>query len=111
MILQLQCHSRLVLSAFSLGLKCCLGIDVSVSAAPWYKLKSIVGEDETRYLIDWADDEETGEKFEPSWEPKEHVNAEAVEDYELQKAEKASKYHPPASYMPIDADFHQDWRG
>lgn len=55
-----------------------------------YKLKSIIGETETHYLIEWENDEETGEVFEDSWEPKENANREAVADYEFQKAEKRS---------------------
>ena len=57
-----------------------------------YKLKSICGETATHYLIDWEDDPETGKKFKKSWEPKENVNAEAVEDWEYSRAEEKSKY-------------------
>ena len=55
-----------------------------------YKLKSIVGEDETRYLISWENDEVTGETYEDTWEPKKNANRQAREDWEKQKAEKKS---------------------
>ena len=58
-----------------------------------YKLKSIVGESATEYLINWEDDEETGEKFENTWEPKDHANQEAVDDWEAQKADKKSEIY------------------
>ena len=56
-----------------------------------YKLKSIVGENKTKYLISWENDEVTGEPFEDTWEPKSHANQEAVEHWEGLKADKASK--------------------
>lgn len=59
-----------------------------------YKLKSIVGEDKTRYLISWEDDEVTGEVFEDTWEPKRNANRQAIEDWEKQKSDKKSKLSP-----------------
>jgi hypothetical protein len=56
-----------------------------------YKVKSIVGEDESHYKIKWEDDEGTGESYKDSWEPKINANQEAIDDWERQKAEKASK--------------------
>lgn len=53
-----------------------------------YKIKSILDENATQYLISWEDDEETGEKFADTWEPKGHANREAVRDWKRQKAEK-----------------------
>ena len=32
-----------------------------------YRIKAIIGERQTEYLIDWADDSITGEKFKPDW--------------------------------------------
>ena len=32
-----------------------------------YRIKAIIGERSTEYLIDWADDPITGEKFKPDW--------------------------------------------
>ena len=56
-----------------------------------YNLRSIVDEDETRYHIEWEDDEVTGRAYENTWEPKHCANQAAIDDWERQKAEKASK--------------------
>ena len=32
-----------------------------------YKVRDIIKESRTKYLIDWEDDPDTGEKFEPTW--------------------------------------------
>lgn len=32
-----------------------------------YRIKSIIGERSTEYLIDWADDPTTGARFKPDW--------------------------------------------
>jgi len=37
------------------------------------------------YQIDWADDERTGEKFAPTWEPKENLTEAALADWEALK--------------------------
>ncbi|GAB7360655.1 hypothetical protein MBLNU230_g0534t1 [Neophaeotheca triangularis] len=55
-----------------------------------YKLRNILNETSTHYLIDWEDDTETGESFDPSWEPKENANPEAVADWENVKAAKSA---------------------
>lgn len=55
-----------------------------------YKLRTILDETKTHYLIDWEDDSETGEQFEPSWEPKANANPEAVSDWKSVKAAKAA---------------------
>ena len=34
---------------------------------PVYRIQSVIGERSTEYLIDWADDPITGEKFKPDW--------------------------------------------
>ena len=41
-------------------------------------------------MISWESDEETGEKYAPTWEPKQNANQEAIEDWERQKADKQS---------------------
>ncbi|MCJ1434337.1 hypothetical protein MMC27_003704 [Xylographa pallens] len=43
-----------------------------------YKVRDIINEKGSKYLIDWEDDPETGEKYQPTWEPKSYANAEAV---------------------------------
>ena len=40
---------------------------VANSSAPSYEIKAIIGENRSKYLIDWADDPITGEKFKPDW--------------------------------------------
>ncbi|KAI7476893.1 hypothetical protein KC351_g9198 [Hortaea werneckii] len=71
-----------------------------------YKINTILAENERQYLIDWADDEETGEHYEPTWEPKRFANREAVNDWKQQKAEKAAQSkqqatQPASSSTPI----------
>ncbi|KAI7183429.1 hypothetical protein KC324_g7973 [Hortaea werneckii] len=71
-----------------------------------YKINTILAENERQYLIDWADDEETGEHYEPTWEPKGFANREAVNDWKQQKAQKAAKFkqqetQPASSSTPI----------
>lgn len=46
-----------------------------------YKIRTIVAESRKKYLIDWEDDEQTGETFEPTWEPKAYANQLAIEDW------------------------------
>lgn len=36
-------------------------------SSPVYRIKAIIGERPTEYLIDWADDPITGEIFKPDW--------------------------------------------
>ncbi|MCJ1380751.1 hypothetical protein MMC17_003860 [Xylographa soralifera] len=43
-----------------------------------YKVRDIINEKGSKYLIDWEDDPETREKYQPTWEPKSYANAEAV---------------------------------
>ncbi|RMY05289.1 hypothetical protein D0868_06489 [Hortaea werneckii] len=71
-----------------------------------YKINTILAENERQYLIDWADDEETGEHYEPTWEPKRFANREAINDWKQQKAQKAAQSkqqgtQPSSSSTPI----------
>ncbi|KAL1589764.1 hypothetical protein WHR41_01617 [Cladosporium halotolerans] len=60
----------------------------------FYKVRTVLEErgshKNRQYLIDWEDDEQTGEKFEPTWEPRENVNEEALADWAEQKAAKGN---------------------
>lgn len=51
-----------------------------------YKIRSILEESATQYLIDWEDDFQSEQKYEPTWEPKEFANDLARQDWEKQKA-------------------------
>lgn len=51
-----------------------------------YKVKSIVGETKTHYLIAWEPDEETGEHYKDTKEPKRNVNQAAIDDWKRQKS-------------------------
>ncbi|KAK4544223.1 hypothetical protein LTR36_004433 [Oleoguttula mirabilis] len=64
-----------------------------------YKVKSILDEKDRQYLIDWEDDEQTGEHYEPTWEPKSHANKQAVADWQRQKAAKL-RLAPPTTPKP-----------
>lgn len=56
-----------------------------------YKVKQILQENRRKYLIAWEDDEVTGEKFEPSWEPKEYANELAVRDWKERKKSRSGE--------------------
>jgi hypothetical protein len=44
-------------------------------------------------LIDWEDNERTGEKYIPTWEPKENLTERALSDWEAEKlAKQAGMY-------------------
>lgn len=62
-----------------------------------YKVKNILGENKRQYLIDWAEDEETGAQYPPTWEPKSYVNKEAVQDWKDQQARKVQETQAQAS--------------
>lgn len=55
-----------------------------------YKVKNILKEKNGYYLIDWEDDEVTGERYAPTWEPKRNANKEAVADWKRQLAAAAT---------------------
>ena len=44
-------------------------------SSPVYRIKAIIGERSNEYLIDWADDPITGERFKPDWVSKDIRNA------------------------------------
>ncbi|RDW71476.1 hypothetical protein BP6252_08039 [Coleophoma cylindrospora] len=46
----------------------------------------------TEYLVAWAP--QKGIAYKPTWEPKANVNSEALEDWEIQKAEKKARAKP-----------------
>lgn len=52
----------------------------------YFQVRTILDESKLKYLIDWEDDERTGARYDPTWEPKENVNEEAIADWEAQKA-------------------------
>ena len=54
----------------------------------YYKVKAIIDETATRYHISWEDDEETGESYENTWEPKSNVTADTIAEWEQLKAQQ-----------------------
>ena len=48
-------------------------------------MKQIIDERNNKYLIEWEDDEETGQSYENTWEPKRNANKLAVADWEERK--------------------------
>ncbi|MCJ1398950.1 hypothetical protein MMC11_002151 [Xylographa trunciseda] len=57
-----------------------------------YKVRDIINEKGAKYLIDWEDDPETGEKYQPTWEPKRYANAEAISAWkQKQRGRRQSK--------------------
>ncbi|KAK3665331.1 hypothetical protein LTR22_003853 [Elasticomyces elasticus] len=53
-----------------------------------YTIRNIIDERRGEYRIDWEDDPKTGERFEPTWEPKGNVTADAVKEWNEQKARR-----------------------
>ncbi|KAM0707719.1 hypothetical protein Q7P35_004367 [Cladosporium inversicolor] len=62
------------------------------SADEYYQLRTVLDERVVRkkveYLIDWEDNERTGEKYTPTWEPKENLTERALVDWEAEKLAK-----------------------
>lgn len=54
---------------------------------PFYSIRGILQENNTRYLVDWEDMDD--QKFEPTWEPKDNVTEAAVQEWEDKKKEQA----------------------
>jgi hypothetical protein len=68
----------------------------SQEAGPLCPAREILKEKGKKYLIAWEDHPETGEKFEPTWEPKKYANAELVEEWKAIKAAKRASGKPVA---------------
>jgi hypothetical protein len=55
----------------------------------YYQVRTVLQERIVRkkveYLIDWEDNERTGEKYTPTWEPKENLTERALADWEALK--------------------------
>lgn len=62
-------------------------------ASQEYKVRAIIDERRTHYLIQWEDDEVTGERYDDTWEPKDYVNRLAVEEWQATKKQR-SVYGP-----------------
>jgi hypothetical protein len=63
----------------------------------YYQVRTVLKERVVRkkveYLIDWEDNERTGEKYIPTWEPKENLTERALADWEAEKlAKQAGMY-------------------
>jgi hypothetical protein len=72
----------------------------------FYKVRTILAERvigrKTQYKIDWEDDERTGEKFAPTWEPKENLTEVALADWEkLKLAKQASMSCDPCLHLSV----------
>ena len=55
----------------------------------YYQVRTVLDQrtfrKKTEYLIDWEDNERTGEKYTPTWEPKENLTERALADWEAEK--------------------------
>ena len=54
-------------------------------------MKSIVAEEEDKYLIRWEDDVVTGDPRPDTWELKQNANREAIDDWKRRSDKKKSK--------------------
>nr|POE87255.1 hypothetical protein CFP56_29844 [Quercus suber] len=66
-----------------------------------YRIRSILRETKTQYLIDWEDDELTGEIYAQTWEPRENANQQAVDDWERQKVKTKKTTSAVRSTTPV----------
>lgn len=55
----------------------------------YYEARGILQESPTQYLIDWAPDSDTGEEYDPSWEPKENANQLLIADWNKFKEQQS----------------------
>ncbi|KAH7054207.1 class II histone deacetylase complex subunits 2 and 3-domain-containing protein [Macrophomina phaseolina] len=86
----------------------------AADSEPFYEARAILEERKGQYRIDWADNPETGETYEPTWEPKRNANKQLVDDWKLRKlAEKERKRqkqkHPSAPARPATAGSPQTY--
>ncbi|KAI9789526.1 MAG: hypothetical protein M1835_001608 [Candelina submexicana] len=65
--------------------------DVPSADEELWKVKDIIEETRTQYLIDWESDPQTGRSYEPTWEPKGNANREAVKYWVKKKRERAAQ--------------------
>ena len=74
----------------------------------YYQLRTVLKERTVRkkveYLIDWEDNKLTGEKYTPTWEPRENLTERALADWEAEKLAKqagtfSSTFNHPETNM------------
>jgi hypothetical protein len=83
----------------------------------YYNIRTVLAERVVRRgiecLVDWEDDVRTGEKFAPTWEPKENLTDAALADWEASKlagqagVSKSSALNPKASSRRLWASPHK----
>lgn len=69
----------------------------------YYQLRTVLKERIVRkkveYLIDWEDNKLTGEKYTPTWEPKENLTERALADWEAEKLARQAGMFPSPSIL------------
>lgn len=82
-----------------------------------YKVRGILQEKKKTYLIDWEDDEVTGESYPPTWEPKANANQLAIDEWESRKKQdqptprKRGRPSRVVESSPTDQGSSQDTNG
>lgn len=70
----------------------------------YYQVRTVLKERIVRkkveYLIDWEDNERTGETYTPTWEPKENLTERALADWEAEKLAKQAGMFCCACFYP-----------
>jgi hypothetical protein len=69
--------------------------DEEPESPPTYSVRSILDENKTKYLIDWADI--GGKSFAPTWEPKDFVTPDLIPVWEALKEQRKNKRKSTAS--------------
>ncbi|KAK6439232.1 hypothetical protein LTR95_004563 [Oleoguttula sp. CCFEE 5521] len=69
----------------------------------FYAIKDIVDESANHYLVSWEDDSDTGQSYEPTWEPHANATAQAVADWKAKKVAKQRHPIPTDDTAPSEA--------
>jgi hypothetical protein len=65
---------------------------------PTFAVRSILDENKTKYLVDWADID--GESFPPSWEPKNFVTSDLIPEWEQLKEQRKKEKRKSTASRP-----------
>lgn len=62
------------------------------TSSDYFVIRGVLQYKNGKYLVDWEDNPDTGEKYSPTWEPKKNLNEEALQDWkETQAKQRAEK--------------------
>ncbi|KAF2091077.1 hypothetical protein K490DRAFT_53993 [Saccharata proteae CBS 121410] len=68
----------------------------------YYSARKILKENKAKFLIDWAPNSQTGEVYEPTWEPKKNANTSLVTEWLERKTAAADRRDSSRRETPVD---------